>query len=59
MSIIYRGSFKNGLPNGKGVFKFSDGVHYDGEVVDGKVMLLNPLSSIFVNTISREYLSFS
>ena len=42
----------------KAFFKLIDGRLYDGEFVDGKVMLLNPLSSIFVNTISREYLSF-
>ena len=57
LSIIYRGAFKNDYKNGKGVYKFSNGHIYDGEFVDGKVMLLSLLSSIFVNPINREYLS--
>ena len=57
LSIIYRGSFKKGLFHGKGAHKYNNGDIYDGEYVDGKVILLNTLSSIFVNSISREYLS--
>ena len=38
-----RGSYKKGLKNGKGVYKTTDGDIYDGEFMDDKVMLLNPL----------------
>lgn len=33
--IIYKGSFRNGLPNGKGIFYNRDFVIYEGEVKDG------------------------
>ncbi|MCB8999003.1 MAG: hypothetical protein H6540_02895 [Bacteroidales bacterium] len=32
----YNGSFKNGYPNGKGVYHYANGAVYDGEFVKGK-----------------------
>ena len=32
----YEGDWKNGMPNGKGVFTYADGNKYDGDYVDDK-----------------------
>ena len=34
---IYNGEIENGLPEGRGIYKFSSGTVYDGEVKGGKL----------------------
>ena len=59
MSIFCRGSYRNDVRNGKGMFKLSEGDTYEGEFLDGNVMLLKSRYSSLLNSTTISFLSIA